>query len=35
VKLLASAATAIDVPELVREPVDLGPYDALLAEVGT
>ena len=35
VKLLASAATAIDVPELVREPVDLGAYDALLAEVGT
>ena len=35
VKLLASAATAIDVPELVREPVDLGAYDALLAGVGT
>ena len=36
VKVLASAATtAIDVPELVREPVDLGAYDALLAEVGT
>ena len=35
VKLLASAATAVDVPELVREPVDLGAYDALLAEVGT
>ena len=35
VKLLASAATAIEVPDLGRQPVDLGAYDALLAEVGT
>ena len=35
VKLLSSAATAIEVPELVRQPVDLGAYDALLAKVGT
>jgi hypothetical protein len=35
VKLLASAATAIEVPELARQPVDLAAYDALLAEVGT
>ena len=35
VKLLASTGTAIEVPALVRQPVDLGAYDALLAEVGT
>jgi hypothetical protein len=35
VKALASATTAIEVPDLARQPVDLGAYDALLAEVGT
>ena len=35
VKLLVSATTPIEVPELARQPVDLGAYDALLAEVGT
>jgi hypothetical protein len=35
VKLLVTTATAIEVPELARQPVDLGAYDALLAEVGT
>ncbi len=35
VKLLVITATAIEVPELARSPVDLGAYDALLAEVGT
>jgi hypothetical protein len=35
VKTLATAATSIEVPDLVREPVDLGAYDALLGEVGT
>jgi hypothetical protein len=35
VKLLATTATTIDVPDLARQPIDLGAYDALLAEVGT
>ena len=35
VKLLASAATTIDVPDLTPPTVDLGAYDALLDEVGT
>ena len=35
VKVLVTTATAIEVPELARPPVDLGAYDALLAEVGT
>ena len=35
VKLLASATKQIEVPDLVRQPIDLGVYDALLAEVGT
>lgn len=35
VKVLVITATAIEVPELARPPVDLGAYDALLAEVGT
>ena len=35
VKLLVTAATTIDVPDLARQPVDLGAYDALLGEVGT
>ena len=35
VKLLVTTATAIEVPELARQPIDLGTYDALLAEVGT
>jgi hypothetical protein len=35
VKALVSATTAIDVPDLARQPIDLGAYDALLAEVGT
>ena len=35
VKLLVTSATTIDVPELTCQPVDLGAYDALLAEVGT
>jgi len=35
VKALANATTTIDVPELARQPVDLGAYDALLEEVGT
>lgn len=35
VKLLVSATTAIAVPDLAPPRVDLGTYDALLAEVGT
>jgi hypothetical protein len=35
VKLLVTSATRIDVPALACQPVDLGAYDALLAEVGT
>jgi len=35
VKVLVSMTTAIEVPDLARQPVDLGAYDALLAEVGT
>jgi hypothetical protein len=35
VKVLVSTAPRIDVPELAPQPVDLGAYDALLAEVGT
>jgi hypothetical protein len=35
VKLLVSATTPIAVPDLAPHPVDLGAYDALLAEVGT
>ena len=35
VKLLVSMEAAIVVPELARDPIDLGAYDALLAEVGT
>jgi hypothetical protein len=35
VKALVITATAVEVPELARPPVDLGAYDALLAEVGT
>ena len=35
VKLLATSATTIDVPELAPPRVDLGSYDALLAEVGS
>ena len=35
VKLLVSRATSIEVPELAPHRVDLGAYDALLAEVGT
>jgi hypothetical protein len=35
VKALVSATTAVDVPELTPQRVDLGTYDALLAEVGT
>jgi len=35
VKALVSLTTTIDVPDLARQPVDLGTYDALLAEVGT
>jgi hypothetical protein len=35
VKALVSATTAVDVPDLAPQPVDLGAYDALLAEVGT
>jgi hypothetical protein len=35
VKLLASSATTIEVPDLARHAVDLVPYDALLEEVGT
>ena len=35
VKVLATAATQIVVPDLVPPPVDLRRYDALLAEVGT
>ena len=35
VKALVSATTAIDVPHLAPHPVDLGAYDALLAEVGS
>ena len=35
VKTLVSAKTTVDVPELVAPAVDLGAYDALIAEVGT
>jgi hypothetical protein len=35
VKALVTATTMIDVPDLTPQPVDLGAYDALLAEVGT
>jgi hypothetical protein len=35
VKLLVTSSTTIDVPDLTCQPVDLGAYDALLAEVGT
>ncbi len=35
VKMLVSATTAIEVPDLAPHAVDLGAYDALLAEVGT
>jgi hypothetical protein len=35
VKALVSATTAVDVPALAPQRVDLGTYDALLAEVGT
>jgi hypothetical protein len=35
VKTLVSATTTIDVPDLAPHSVDLGAYDALLAEVGT
>jgi hypothetical protein len=35
VKALVTASTTIDVPDLARQPIDLGAYDALLAEVGT
>ena len=35
VKALVSSATAIEVPDLARQHVDFGAYDALLAEVGT
>ena len=35
VKALVSATTTIDVPDLAPPRVDLGTYDALLAEVGT
>ena len=35
VKALVSATTTIDVPHLAAPRVDLGSYDALLAEVGT
>ena len=35
VKVLITATTRIDVPDLAPSPVDLGAYDALLAEVGT
>ena len=33
--LVAFSTTTIDVPDLAPQPVDLGAYDALLAEVGT
>jgi hypothetical protein len=33
--LVSTATTTIDVPYLARQPVDLGAYDALLAQVGT
>ena len=35
VKVLVSESRDIEVPDLVCQPVDLGAYDALLAEVGT
>ena len=35
VKAMVSAKAVIEVPELVAQPIDLGAYDALLAEVGT
>ncbi|MGZ5851777.1 MAG: IS21 family transposase [Hyphomicrobium sp.] len=35
VKALVSATTTVDVPTLAPQRVDLGTYDALLAEVGT
>ena len=35
VKLLLTTAATIDVPALATSPVDLGAYDALLAEVGS
>jgi hypothetical protein len=35
VKALVTTATTIAVPDLAGQPVDLGAYDALLAEVGT
>lgn len=35
VKALVAAKTTIDVPDLVPPTVDLGAYDALIAEVGT
>ena len=35
VKVLVSTKTAIDVPDLAPQPVDLARYDALLAGVGT
>jgi hypothetical protein len=35
VKALVSASTGVDVPMLAPQRVDLGTYDALLAEVGT
>ena len=35
VKALVATSTQIVVPDLVPPPVDLGAYDALLAEVGT
>ena len=31
----AATSTTIEVPDLPPQPVDLGAYDALLAEVGT
>jgi len=35
VKALVTSAARIDVPDLAPSTVDLGAYDALLAEVGT
>jgi len=35
VKALVSTAVTIEVPDLARQAVDFGAYDALLAEVGT
>ena len=35
VKALVTTAATIDVPAMVPQPIDLGAYDALIAEVGT